>query len=264
MGNTSSKLVRRHPRNIFDSSLSATVFLSDERLAEAREEISRARNPVLVEPGDPAPQTFASVEAAEAWHRRVGVYLENLQRDLQADSVPAPGREGCRWLLYPSKALSYNDDGAITCYLCRRCCEALSHTVGKDKRPAPRMPAEARANGLWRGPDPPQLAALSYSEAKVINLARVYVSVKRVFLDRSSYAATTAGEAPLYHQKNVVAYPQNPEAAIRAVGMSPVSLAKTVIVQFVGENREALRHEKDLRVSVVKLRDAFVWLSVNS
>ena len=239
-------------------------FLSDERLAEAREEISRVTDPVLVEPGDPTPQRFVSVEAAQAWHRRVSVYIENVQRDLQLDSVPAPGREGCRWLLYASKTLSYNDDGAITCHLCRRCYEALSHTSGKDKRPAPRMPAEARANGLWRGPDPPQLAALSYSEAKVINLARVYVSVKRVFLDRSSYAPTTAGEAPLYHQKNVVAYPQNPDAAIRAVGMSPISLAKTIIVQFVGENREALRHEKDLRVSVVKLRDAFLWLSVNS
>ena len=95
-------------------------------------------------------------------------------------------------------------------------------------------------------------------------MARVYVSVKRIFLDRSSYAATTATEAPLYHQKNVVAYPQNPDAALCALGMSPTALAKTVVVQFVGENRAALRHEKDLRVSVQKLRAAFRWLSVHS
>ena len=80
------------------------------------------------------------------------------------------------------------------------------------------MPDVARASGMWRGPDPKALTDLTHCEAKVINLARVYVSIKRVFLDRSSYAATTAGEAPLYHQKNVVAYPQNPDAAIRAVG----------------------------------------------
>ena len=58
---------------------------------------------------------------------------------------------------------------------------------------------------MWRGPDPPELADLSYCEAKVINLARVYVSVKRIFLNRSSYAQAGASEAPMYHQKNVVA-----------------------------------------------------------
>ena len=78
------------------------------------------------------------------------------------------------------------------------------------------MPAAARANGMWHGPDPPEIASLSYSEAKVINLARVYVSVKRVFLDKRSYARTKDVETPLYHQNNVVAYPQNPDAALKS------------------------------------------------
>ena len=112
------------------------------------------------------------------------------------------------------------------------------------------MPSEARANGLWRGPDPPEISSLSYNEANVINLARIYVSVKRVFLDRSSYARTSASEAPLYHQKNVVAYPQSPDAALRALGMSPTNLAKMVVVQYIGEDRQRLRHDKDLTVSV--------------
>ena len=79
----------------------------------------------------------------------------------------------------------------------------------------------ARANGLWRGPDPEELRRLSYCEAKVINLARVYVRVKRVFLDRSSYAGTYAKEAPRYHQRNVVAYPQDIDGALTAIGMGP-------------------------------------------
>ena len=70
------------------------------------------------------------------------------------------------------------------------------------------MPRDARANGLWHGPDPIELRDLSYCEAKVINLARVYVSIKRVFLDRRSYAGIGRNDAPLYHQKNVVAYPK--------------------------------------------------------
>ena len=45
------------------------------------------------------------------------------------------------------------------------------------KTPAVRMPEDARANGLWHGPDPEELSALTCCECKVINLARIYVSV---------------------------------------------------------------------------------------
>ena len=89
------------------------------------------------------------------------------------------------------------------------------------------MPDVARANGMWRGPDPNELADLTYCENKVINLAKVYVSVKRVFLGRSSYAPTGQRESPLYHQRNVVAYPQDPDAALCALaGMGPASLSR--------------------------------------
>ena len=109
-------------------------------------------------------------------------------------------------MLYPASITGLNaEDGTIQTRLCRRCFDALRQTHANSAKPAARMPSEARANGLWRGPDPTQLACLSYNEAKVINLARIYVSVKRVFLDRASYARTSASEAPLYHQKNVVA-----------------------------------------------------------
>ena len=73
------------------------------------------------------------------------------------------------------------------------------------------------------------------------------MSVKRIFLDKRSYAATSAKEAPLYHQRNVVAFPQDPDRAIRAlVGMSPKSLADMVQVQFVGENRASMRSHPNL------------------
>jgi hypothetical protein len=122
----------------------------------------------------------------------------------------------------------------------------------------------ARANGLWHGPDPEEISELSYCEAKVINLARIYVSAKRVFLDCASYARTSAAEAPLYHQKNVVASPQNPDTAPILFGMTAAALAKMVHVQFVGENRQGLHQQRDLWVSVEKLRTTFRWLSQNS
>ena len=92
----------------------------------------------------------------------------------------------------------------------------------------------------------------------MINLARIYA------LDRGSYAGASANEAPLYHQKNVVAYPQDPDTVLTCLGQSPVALASTVHVQFVGEGREGLRYHRDLQVSVERLRSAFRWLSVNS
>ena len=69
--------------------------------------------------------------------------------------------------------------------------------AGKSRRPDVRMPVLARANGMWRGPDPVELSVLSYTETKVINLARVYVSVKRIFWNRGSYAQSGKSEAPL-------------------------------------------------------------------
>ena len=81
-------------------------------------------------------------------------------------------------------------DGAISCSLCKRCKAVLCRFKDDAKKnPNLRMPEYARANGFWHGPDPEELRELSYAECKVINLARIYVSVKRIFLDRSSYAS---------------------------------------------------------------------------
>ena len=222
-------------------------FRVDEKLRAATEGVRRFTDPTHIMLGVNDTSTFTSITGAEAWLRRVQTYVANLQRNLTADSVPAPGRDGDRWMLYRSPTMDITGNGTINCHLCRRCYECFRRTTGQKQTPSLIMPGEARANGLWRGPDPPELAALSYNEAKVINLARVYVSVKRVFLNRSSYARTSATEAPMYHQKNVVAYPQNPDAALRSLGMSPKNLAKMVVVQFVGEDLQSMRHDRDLR-----------------
>ena len=92
--------------------------------------------------------------------------------------------------------------------LCKHCLAGLSH---KDKQGKPKltMPEQARANGFWGGPMPEELRALTYAENKVIQLGRVYVSAKRVFLDGRSFARTGQNTTPHYHEKNVVAFPSN-------------------------------------------------------
>ena len=57
--------------------------------------------------------------------------------------------------------------GEVRCYLCKRCCQAFANVSGADGQPAPRLPAECRANGMWGGPDPAELQDLGYCEAKV-------------------------------------------------------------------------------------------------
>ena len=242
-------------------------FKAEDRFKEAQKKVA------LFEDGSKGNGTFATQEAAEFWLRLVQEWSENLRRDLRSDAVPAPGDAGKMWLLLKSDTLTVNEStGAISCFLCKHCLRDLSKVSSdqkKGKQSEAKMPFYARGNGLWHGPDPKELKDLSYAEAKVINLARIYVSLKRVWLDRGGYARTSASEAPLYHQKNVVAYPSKLDAALRVVGkhrlgLCPAELAKTMVVQFVGGDRQALRFQKDLQVSVRKLRAAFAWLSANS
>ena len=126
------------------------------------------------------------------------------------------------------------------------------------------MPALARTNGLWRGPSAPELQALTYAERRVVQLARLYVSVKRVFLNRArSFASAGRDEAPRYHERNVVAYPQNPDQVMTLIGLLPKDLNSSLAIQFVGSDRSQLRFEPTLTVSVDRLRSAFFWLSTN-
>ena len=123
------------------------------------------------------------------------------------------------------------------------------------------MPKYARANCLWGGPEPQELKDLVFAERKVIQLARAYICVKRVIVTGSRPAA--AAEAPKYHERNVVAYPQNPDAVRRLVGLLPAELCEVIAVQFVGGSRSDVLQEPTLMVSVTRLRRAFVWLLGN-
>ena len=104
---------------------------------------------------------------------------------------------------------------------------------------------------------------MTYAERRVIQLARVYVSLKRVFLDRAGYAGTRRDATTRYHERNVIAYPQNPDKLAVLVGLMPKDLCNALTVQFVGNDRTRLRHEPALAVCVERLRAAFAWLATN-
>ena len=68
----------------------------------------------------------------------------------------------------------------------------------------------------------------------------------------------------LYRDRNVVAYPQNPDAVAPLLGLRPQDLPKTLAVQFVEGARENLRKEPSSSVGVARLRVAFHWLTSNN
>ena len=87
---------------------------------------------------------------------------------------------------------------------------------------------------LHRTDDRRELAVMSYAERKAVQLARSYISAKRVSLDSPVGARTRRDEHPLYHEKNVVAYPQTPDAVAPLLGLRPADLPKVLVVQLHG------------------------------
>ena len=226
---------------------------------------------------------FRSKAAATSWLRRVQQWRANLLRDLRADSVLAPGTKDLRWLLFfldDATSRGYHPENTanvvasgdyspevvsnkLDVALCKHCLAGFSRKDANGK-PKLQMPDQARANGFWGGPESEELRVLTYAERKVIQLARVYVSVKRVFLDPRSFAQTARNTTPHYHEKNVVAFHQNADMVQRLFGLTPPLLADTLTVQFTGGDRSRLRTVPELTVSVDRLRRAFSWLAVNS
>ena len=90
------------------------------------------------------------------------------------------------------------------CFLCRKCFTAITCKQ-------PQMPTHAIANGMWGGPLPQQLECLTYAERKVVQRARLYISVRRL-----RCTSTKGNRLPKFarswvHSSNVIAFPQEPE-----------------------------------------------------
>ena len=65
---------------------------------------------------------------------------------------------------------------------------------------------------------------------------------------------------PQYTTKNVVAYPQDPDAAIRVLCLKPEQLVHVLTVQFVGTDSSIVKLDETLQVDVQRLRHALFWL----
>ena len=138
-----------------------------------------------------------------------------LQREaLRADAVPVPGAPDRRWLLYSHGTELTATHAQIECSLCRRCASAF-RSRHADRAPNVRAPALARAAGLWQGPEPAEIRALTYTERRVLRLARNDACVKRVAPHVAPWAAANERARPQYTTRNVAAFVQDPDAMVQ-------------------------------------------------
>ena len=124
------------------------------------------------------------------------------------------------------------------------------------------MPYCARARGMWGGPEAEAIKALTFTERRVVQLARLYVVVKRVLGKTVPWAKGHTAATPQYSTKNAVAYPNDPAKVTHIVCMLPKDLCGDFVVQFLSSLDDAFQ-EPSLQVSVSRLRAAIWWLATN-
>ena len=130
--------------------------------------------------------------------------------------------------------------------------------------PAVRMPPLARAAGFWQGKEPEVIRALSYAERRILCLARVHVCVKRVSPHVAPWGVSNEAARPQYTTRNVVAFSQDPDTAVRLCCLEPAELAQTICVQFEGADKDVVRRESSLYVDLDRLRSAMWWFATHN
>ena len=126
------------------------------------------------------------------------------------------------------------------------------------------MPPFARANGLWQGPEPAEIRALSYVERRILRLARVYSCVKRVMPHVAPWSFGNEKSRPQYTTQNVVAFAQDPDAAVQLCCLEPSDLCKDIYVQFGGVDANVVKQERALQVDLCRLRAAMWWFATHN
>ena len=246
------------------------ALLSTERYLQTYFEADKnvdAANQELVDAECAVPPVACVITEKRAWHARVQQWRDNLRTSLLDDGVPAPGNAGARWLLFvPEHKANLGSDDAppIVCRLCRQCRLPLSHKT-QSRQPAVAMPRASRARGLWGGPLPPEMAALTPVERRVVAMGRVCVVVNRVHESKCRWARNHPEAAPRYTYGNMVAYPQDEEQMVlKTICLMPEELCQVVLVQFIGNDLSGVARSPAHVVSVPRLRAAMWWLATNN
>ena len=78
------------------------------------------------------------------------------------------------------------------------------------------------------------------------------------------WAGDNEGARPQYTTRNVVAYPQDPDAAVCLVCLLPSDLVQDLYLQFEGYDDAAIAREPAVQISLARLRAAMWWLATHN
>jgi hypothetical protein len=237
-------------------------FHADDRVREAELSVIRAQE--VADANAHADASTKELILKQAFAQRVRQWRDLTRQALRDDGVVAPNAASTWWVLFqrPPARLQRHADGTIECDLCVHCAKCFS-TLDFRGRPAPKMPLRACANGSWQGREPQVISTLTWAERRVLRLARVYCSVKRILAQDAPWARNNQLVLPQYSTRNVVAFLQNPDSAVRTLCLLPADLSKDVYVQFEGSDPQNMMREPALQVNVEALRSAIWWYSTN-
>ena len=214
-----------------------TYFLADGRVADAEAARLKADDDLEEQPADA--HHIAQQRLAASWYDRVIRWRNCLREDLRSDGVAAPGAPEDRWMLYRGGILLDGCAQDVRCHLCTECSTAFRNRLLTGK-PQVRLPLVARARGMWQGPEPEVIRSLSYAERRILRLARVYTTIKRVSKGAAIWAKDNEAALPQYTTRNAVAYAQDPDAVLLAVGLMPAQLKTDLLVQFEGSDKSII------------------------
>ena len=102
---------------------------------------------------------------------------------------------------------------SISCDFCIECAQQFfeAHRSSSKESAGTKNAVVCAAQWHVGSPVPSALEARTYTERRIIALARVYVSIKRVHPEGAAYVRDSNNFQPLYHEHNVIAYLQTQE-----------------------------------------------------
>ena len=105
------------------------------------------------------------------------------------------------------------------------------------------MPRYARAHGLWGGPLPEAIGALTNLETRIVRCGRVHSNVQRVSLNNAMWAKGNTDALPSYVSTSSYVFAQDPENFTRTLCLLPAALTEQFAVQLVGCQGRAVTPE---------------------
>lgn len=161
------------------------------------------------------------------------------------------GHENLDGLVLCPTALRLSDDDTLSTTWCRECANSLA----RPSSALTKVPRLALANGLNRGPLPPELTELTWAEESVISTARLAGRVVKL------YRTGDPEQTPMTLRGNICCVENQNAEVLRCLPRPVSTMSEEISIVFVGKSRPRAQELRNfVRIRRRKCWDALVWL----